>query len=363
MKKVIITNGLLLVGVGMFLGACSKPIESKTEQKFELSPKMLASTTFEVAKMEPLKNELSFYGKIVADNNKTVEVYPIVGGNVTRVLVELGDYVHKGDLLATIRSTEVASFETELIGAKNDLLVAKNNLKVTQEMYDGKLAVEREVTQAKSEVEKAKAQLDRIQQTFRIYNIKPGAIYEVRAPMSGFIIEKKINEGMLLRNDKSDNIFDIAEINDVWALANVNESDIGDIQLGVQAKVAVLSYQDTWFSGSVDKIFNVIDPETQAMRIRIKLANKEYKLKPEMRAKVVLAFDEKEQMITVPKSAIIFDNNVHYVMVYHSKNRIETRVVEVFREVGNSAYIKSGVQQGERIITKNQLLIYDALND
>src|SRR6476620_1601532 len=81
-----------------------------TKETFVLSNKMLSTTKTEAAKTEFVKNELSFFGKITADNKKMIEVYPIVGGNVTSVNVELGDYVHKGQLLATIRSTEIAGF-------------------------------------------------------------------------------------------------------------------------------------------------------------------------------------------------------------------------------------------------------------
>jgi cobalt-zinc-cadmium efflux system membrane fusion protein len=133
--------------------------------------------------------------------------------------------------------------------------------------------------------------------------------------------------------------------------------------LGYPAQVSVLSYPDTTFNGEVDKIFNVIDPITQAMKIRIKLANKDYKLKPEMRAHITLAFDEDSYMLSVPSDAIIFDNNKTYVMIYQSKKQIETREIEVFRQVGNTAFISAGLKKNERIITHNQLLIYDALND
>jgi len=90
-------------------------------------------------------------------------------------------------------------FEKQLFDAKNDLLVAKNNLKVTQELFEGKLNSEREVIEAKSQVEKAASQLNRMEETYKVYNIKAGSIYEVKAPISGFIIEKHINSDMLFK--------------------------------------------------------------------------------------------------------------------------------------------------------------------
>jgi cobalt-zinc-cadmium efflux system membrane fusion protein len=357
----------LFIGIAiasLSLIGCKKQVENpETNTSFVLSNTMLKSTTTAEAKIQPLKNELSFYGKITADNNKMIDVYPLVGGNVMKVNVELGDYVKKGQVLATIKSTDVADFEKQSIDAKSDLLVAKNNLKVAQELFDGKLNSESDVLQAKSEVNKAQSQLSKIQETYKIYNIKAGSIYEVTAPISGFIIQKSINQDMLLRNDRSENIFDIAEISEVWAMANINEIDINKVKLGTSAAVTTLSYPDRIFQGKVDKIYNVIDPETKAMQARIKLSNPDYMLKPDMNANIKLSFNENQSMIAVPSKAIVFDKSKNFVVVFKDRNNIETRQVEVYRVVGDTTYISSGLKENEKVITNNQLFIYGALNN
>ncbi len=168
---------------------------------------------------------------------------------------------------------------------------------------------------------------------------------------------------MLLRNDRSENIFDIAEINEVWAMANVNESDINKVKLGQDASITTLSYPDKVFKGKVDKIFNVIDPLTKAMNARVKLQNSDFLLKPDMNASIKLSFNEKASMIAVPSSAIIFDKSKNFVMIFKDRNNIETRAVEVYRQVGDITYIASGLKENEKVITTNELFIYDALND
>lgn len=357
----------IILGIGLFalaLTSCKKAEENQeTKATFVLSDNMLKTTTTAPAITEPVKNELSFYGKITADNNKSIDVYPLVGGNVVKVNVELGDYVKKGQILATIKSTDIADFEKQMVDAKSDLLVAKNNLKVSQELFDGKLNAERDVLEAKGQVAKAISQLNRIEETYKIYNIKGGSIYQVTAPISGFIIQKSINQDMLLRNDRSENIFDIAEISEVWAMANVNESDIEKVKLGEDADITTLSYPDKVFKGKVDKIFNVIDPNTKAMNARVRLSNKDFLLKPDMNASIKLSFNENESMIAVPSSALIFDKSKNFVMIFKDRNNIETRQVEVFRQVGETTYISSGLKENEKVITNNQLFIYDALND
>jgi len=356
---------ILVSGLFILLISCKdKNATNDTENKsFSLSDVMLKNTKVAKVEQKQLKTELEFYGKIEADNNKLIEIYPVVGGNVVKVYVELGDYVKKGQLLATIRSTDVAGYEKDLNDAKNDVVVATKNLKVSQELYEGKLNTDRDIYAAKSDLEKAQSQLKRMEETYKIYSLKPGAIYEVRSPLNGFILQKQINQDMLLRNDHTNNIFDVAEIDEVWAMANVSESDIEQVKLGGVAQVVTLGYPDKIFKGTVDKIYNIIDTETKSMKVRIKLKNPDFILKPEMKATVKICYNEPKKMLSIPSSAVIFDKSFNFVMVYKDRFNIETRKVEVFRQVDDITYITSGLKPGEKVVTNNQLLIYDALND
>jgi len=124
-----------------------------------------------------------------------------------------------------------------------------------------------------------------------------------------------------------------------------------------------LAFPDAPFKGKIDKIFNAIDPETKSMKVRVKIPNSDLKLKPEMNCTVSVSFSENQKMITVPSSAVIFDKSKYWVMVFKDKHNIETRRVEIYRQLGEITYIKSGLEEGETVISKNGLLIYDAIND
>lgn len=106
------------------------------------------------------------------------------------VNVELGDHVKKGQVLATIRSTELAEVQKDVSDARTDLVVAQNNLRVAKEMYEGKLNTERDVLEAKSQLQKAQDQMQRASAVSTVYNVKKGNIYSVVAPISGYIVQK-----------------------------------------------------------------------------------------------------------------------------------------------------------------------------
>lgn len=344
--------------------ACNREVpKTETATAFSLSDTMMNKCEFYPASLEDVRNELRLFGKIEPDNNKLAQVYSIVGGNVMKINVELGDYVTKGQVLAVVRSGEVAEFQKEQLDARSDVAVEEKNLQVAKDMYAGKLATEKDVLAAERELEKAKAELSRINEVYGIYNLQSGSVFNVTAPMSGFIVQKNINQNEQLRADKSDALFSIAEINEVWAMANVNESDISKVQIGYDAEVTTLSFPDDKYIGKIDKIFNAIDPETKAMKVRVRIPNTNFKLKPEMNATVIVRYSENRKLIAVPASAVIFDKSKYWVMVFKDRNNIETRRVHVYSQVGDIAYINDGVSNGEKVISKNGLLVYDALND
>ncbi len=276
---------------------------------------------------------------------------------------KLGDYVEKGQLLAVVRSGEAADFERQLVQAKSDLLVTQKNLRVQQDLLESRLTSEREVTAAQGEVQKAKADLARINELMNIYNINQQTEYRIQSPLSGFIIEKNINRDMTLRSDKSDNVFTIAQIDEVWVTANVYESEIAKVKLGMPTEIKVLSYPDKKFNGTVDKIFNVLDPISKTMRIRIKLKNPDYLFKPEMVATVKIIAEEPRQAVAIPSGAVVFDKSRQFVIIYKDRNHLETREIIVENSTEGISYVKNGLQDGEVVISKNALFVYEAMNE
>ncbi len=351
-----------LLSVILF-AACNNQPEQVKEEITGLSDTMLAKATLTKAELQIVNTELKLYGKIQADNNKMSQVYPIVGGNVTKVNVELGDYVKQGQVLAVIRSEEVAGYENQRLDAMNDIAIAEKNLQVAQDLFASKLNSEKDIVVAEKELEKSKASLQRINEVFSIYGLKQGSLYHVTAPISGFVIEKNVTQNMLLHSDNVNNLFSIAQIDDVWVIANVNETEIAAVKQGMNARIKTISYPDRIFTGKVDRIFNILDPQSKTMKVRITIPNTDLALKPGMSVTVILDYKEEQKMSAIPSSAIIFDKNKNWVLVYKDKNDIEIRPVNVYKQNDSVTYVKEGINENENIITGNQLLIYNALSE
>lgn len=359
-----LTPAILLVSLLIANWSCDRK-KNTTDQSvaFMLSDTMLNRISIDTVKIAPVANAITLVGKVVPDQNRVVDVFPLVGGNVKEVRVELGDFVKKDQVLAVIHSGEVAEFERQMIQANSSLLVAQKNRSSTQDMFESKLIPERDVIAAQKDVDNAQAELDRVKEIYGIYDVQKDSKYVVKSPINGFVIEKNINRDMHLRSDNAERLFTIGQISDVWVLANVNESDIPKINMGMQAQIRTISYPNEVFRGVVDKIYNVLDPETKAMQVRIKLENTNFKLKPEMHATVTLLYEEGINMASVPSESIIFDRSKNWVLVFKSKSNIEIRPVDVYSSHGEQSYIQRGLRPGEKVISKNQLLVYSALSN
>ena len=350
------------------LAACSpesKPAEDNTGKKaaFALTDTMFSRVRTEPAVMQPIRSQLRLIGRVVPDENRVIKVFPLVGGNVLDVRAELGDFVRKGQTLAVIQSGEVAGFNSQLAQGQAELRLSQKNLQVAKDLFADKLSSERDVLTAQKEVERETAELARLNEVLQIYGADRQSGALVKAPISGYVLEKNINRGTQLRSDDANAVFTISQLNEIWVLASVNESDIGRIKIGLPAQIQTLSYPDRVFRGLVDKLYNVLDATTKTMQVRVRLTNEKMMLKPGMNAGVTLAFQESGSLPTIPAAALIFDKSRQFVMVFRDRQHIETREVQVLRTLGDIAYVSNGLKPGERVITQSQLLIYDALND
>lgn len=357
-------SSLILITILLtFLSACNNKTEVPAEVGFTLSDTMLKRCRFYSVKTEQVRDELKLFGKIQADNNKLAQVYPVMGGNVVDISAELGDFVKQGQVLAVVRSGDAAELQKERLNAQSELALAEKNLQVARDLFLGKLNSEKEVIAAQTDVDKAKAEVARIDEVYKIFQLKGSATYNIVSPIAGFVLSKDINRNELLRSDKADVIFSIAQIDEVWAVANVNESDISRVQVGYEAAVETIAYPNELFTGKIDKVLNAIDPDTKAMKAIVRISNADMRLKPEMNATIGVRFLENKRLVAIPQTALIFDKSKYWVMVYKNRSNITTRQVKVYSTVGNTVYILEGLKEGEKIISENALLVYDALND
>ncbi len=347
------------------LASCEhKEQAAETESKFVLSDTMKSMIQIDTVKNCNIADELSLSGVVAFNENNVVKVFPRSSGQVLEAKVTLGDKVSKGQVLAVIRSADVAGNYSDLSSANADLAIAKRQMENSESLYKNGIASEKEFTEAKQNYEKALAARNKIQSVISINGggrATEGGQYVLTAPIDGYIVEKKVAAGAFIRPDMGDNLFTISDLRNVWVYANVYEADIAKVSEGYPVRVVPISYPDKTFSGKVDKISQVLDPQSKVMKVRIDLDNREMLLKPDMFAKVVVSNKETGNAICVPATALVSQDGKNYVVVYNSPSDMKIAEVDVLKTVGNSTYIKSGLAAGQMVVTKNQLFLFNQL--
>ena len=341
-----------------------KATEAAPENKNCITDTLASRITLDTVKMQHVQKVLSLTGTVEANEDQLVKVYPVVSGIVEEMNVQLGDYVKKGQVLSVIRSSEIAGLQSEYSYAESAVQTAEKTVLASRQMLDAGLATDRELANAQNDLNKANADLKRIRETTGIFGVRDNARQRIVAPVSGYVIGKTVTDKMQYRVDGAQPFFTIANLDELWVMASVFESDIAQIKVGYEAEISIMAYKDRQIRGKVDRIFSILDPESRVMRVRIRIPNPDNLLKPEMFAQVKIRYDEgSNELPSIPSASVIFNQNKNYVMVYKDKCSIETREVEVYQPTGDRTYIRSGLKPGELVISSYQLLIYDALND
>jgi cobalt-zinc-cadmium efflux system membrane fusion protein len=280
------------------LGSCAES-EGDAQDQPAPQPAVLASTRQEAP--EPAE-ELVLSGEITTDGNRTARVFPRVGGQVLRVGADLGDEVRPGQVLAVLRSSEIADLQNQRTAGKADLAVAQKDLAVVQELFQHGLAAAQDVYKARTEVTRATGTTTKNRQQLGLYNIGKDGLYELRAPVGGFITAKSMMAGMRFNPSQMEAAFTVTNLDSVWVMANVFESDLTRVRQGQALEVTTLSYPDQPLRGRIDKVFHILDHDSKAMKVRCTLANPGHRLKPGMHAQVrVLADATSPLALSKPK--------------------------------------------------------------
>jgi cobalt-zinc-cadmium efflux system membrane fusion protein len=299
-------------------------------------------------------------GVVTPDESREVKVYALVSGKIKSMSVEMGDYVQKGKLLAVLQSTEVAGVGNDLSLAESNVAIAKKSMESSKELFKGGLITEREYTNTQLEYNKALSELNRSRQVSAITG-GSGSFYNIVAPISGYVIEKLITDNSQVRTDNGTNLFTLADLSTVWVVANVYESDITNIHIGDDVSVSTLANPEKEYSGKIDKIYNVLDPSTRTMKVRISMSNPNLELKPEMFATVIVKARPGEKMISLPSAAVVMENSKNYVIVKKG-NKLSVKEIAVLKRIGETTYAM-GVEEGEDVITSSEVFLFQALTD
>lgn len=293
-----------------------------------------------------------------------VEIKSKASGRIEDLPVEVGDFVGKNALIARLDQTDV---KAELDQAKADLDIATAELKQAtdnhyrrQQLFEKKLISEEELDQAVLALAQAKGKMVRAQTVFDRAQIQFDETI-VRAPISGIILQKYVEEGQIIASGISNvsggtPIADIADMNSVYIEAGIDEIDVGKVGVGQEAVVVAEAYPQMRFSGKIVRISPEarVDQNVTLFDVIIEVENREGKLKSGMNTTVEITIIEEKDVLLVPTMVLNMPRdenekrNIRMVMIKEGDTFVPHRV-----EIGLSDFkhtiILSGLNEGDLI--------------
>lgn len=361
----------LFIAAVVLATACGKkeetkvPVQSNDKPNVTLTSEQMKSVVVRAVNPVPVAEEFTAVGEVSFDENNVVRVFPIVSGTVEKVNVSLGDYVQRGQLLASLLSTDISAYQRDYNVAKANLEVEQKAIARSEELYKSGMLSERDIAEARKDFANANSEFNEKKQILELYggsSERLDATFRVVAPRSGFIVERNINEGTQIRTDLNTNIFTISDLKTIWIWANVHESDMSKVKEGDKVTVKTVAYPDKTFQGTIKKIGTMLDPQSRVIRVRTELNNEDGLLKPEMFATVIITSQTSQKVLAVPEKALVLENNAFYVMKVTSEKTFEKVKVDVGRKFHEFTEVKGGLNAGDSIIVEGSLFVLTAAN-
>lgn len=361
-KLNLIFNGVLVL---LLLVACKEEVDESTGVKgYCLDARFKTDVEFVQPIKTKVSNDIQMTGVVKSNPDNVVSFNNLVDGAIVKTYFQLGDKVEKGQILAEVKSIALSEFESKQKILVSKLEVRQHEYESVQEMFKDGIASTKEINKALSKVTAIQSELNEIDANLQFYNAsQKRGVFLIKAPSSGYIIEKNVTQGMHV-SAYGEPLFTISKLSNVWVYINIHASQLTDISEGMDVEIRSLSYPDSLFHGRVNAISHILDDESRVIKARVELQNKDLLLKPGMFVNVIAKKNTDIAAFSIPTSALIFDNNKNYVVLYKDDCNLIRKQIDYISQNKEISYISlDQLHPDDQIVNKNQLLIYEQIKN
>jgi membrane fusion protein, copper/silver efflux system len=318
------------------------------EVKLSPSQQILANVQTETVKYMQFSGAMNFNGYIKMNEKNMAHISTPVMGKIVKMYINFeGQYVRAGQPVFELYSPDLVATQKEYI------LALENYDRIKQSMNEFATA------QAKSLVDAARYRLKQWEMT----NFQLDEIARTREMMetinvysnySGVVTKKYVQEGHWPMAGEI--IYDVANLSTVWVMANIYESDVQYIKNGQNVEITSGSYPGEIFNAKINFVEPIYDASSRTLLARIDVSNRNGKLKPDMYVKVrINTFFS--QSLAVSKNAVLRTGNKDLVYVEKENGIYQPRVITIGYEKDGFYEIKSGLKEGEKVVSSGGFLI------
>ncbi|PSW68089.1 efflux transporter periplasmic adaptor subunit [Photobacterium kishitanii] len=284
---------------------------------------------------QKLSPQIDTIGYVAFDESHLWQTNIRVSGWVQKLYVNaVGEQVHKGDVLFTLYSPELVKSQQELLNAYRT-----DRSGLMRGARDRLMALGVD-----------KQQIEQIIKTG-----KATKTIEVKAIADGVIASLNVREGGYL--SPAQVAISAGPLNEVWVNAEIFERQAHWITTNSKATMALDAIPGQQWQGSVDYVYPILDPKTRTLRMRLKFANHNGQLKPNMFVNITLTPTTDKAVLTVPTQAVIRSGDMTRVVLAEDNGKYRSARIKIGREANNRVEVLAGLTTADRIVTSAQFLL------
>lgn len=362
MKIPIIIPALLTTAA--LLAACGdkpvdKPAQARDPFAIEAGAELLARITLGSPVLAEVRETLRVPGRIEADETRLARVGSPVSGRITDLDAAVGQEVKRGQILATINSTELSTAQLAYLKALSQRGLASRAATRAQLLLDADVIGAAELQRRQAELVQAEAEANASRDQLKVLGMSNAAIEKLSASgtitsvtqivssISGTVIERKVTEGQVVQ--PADGVFLIADLSRVWVVADVPEQNASAVRIGESVQADIPGLNNRRLQGSISFVSPTVNPETRTIRARMEIANPAREFKPAMLAAVLMRGAVQTSLV-IPAGAVVREENRDYVFVQTATSAFQLREVKLGIEYEGRRVVQDGLRSDDKIV-------------
>ena len=299
--------------------------------------------------------ERSYFGRTAFRPRALSAVTAPFNGRVASVAVEPGQRVTAGATLFTIESADAGGIRAQLDQARIKVRVAQESFARQSEMMKRGVGLEVERFESEMKLREARSELDRAERSAALVGAGQGTAIHVRAPVDGVIVGVKAAPGATVQAG-GDALVEIGNPGGLWVVADVPEGEASRMAKAKSAEV-LIDALNLRLPGKIIGVAPRSDAETRRTPVYLEVEKAPEDLRAGMLARVSVLTEAGENELWLPVTAVLVKEGSKRVVYVEERGRFVARPIEVGEDRGGRVRILSGLQGGERVVTKGALLV------
>jgi cobalt-zinc-cadmium efflux system membrane fusion protein len=293
------------------------------------------------------------------DETRVARIGASVTGRITDLKAIVGQNVERGQVLATLNSTELSTAQLSFLKAYSAKLLAERAAQRAKLLFEADVIGEAELQRRQTEL--SQAEMSASHDQLKVLGMSEKGIARLEesrtvnsqsfvvASISGTVIERTVAQGQVVQ--PADAVFTVADLSRLWVQAEVPEKQSDLVKIGDTVKVQIPALDNRAIDGRIVFVSSTVNPETRTVTARTEVANTDRSIRPAMLASMLIQ-DRPQQRLVVPVDAVVRENNRDHLFVKSGPTRYRLVQVDLGAESNGVRPVVGGIKPEDTIVTK-----------